>query len=112
MKRALEPRVLTVLGVLLIAGGCALLGVGWGLAAGETLVSVQMPYVFSAALPGVGLVVVGVGLVIVGARESDARARRQQQAELLTLLGLLRDEVTALRDDPAPKARRTRKATQ
>jgi hypothetical protein len=111
MKRALEPRVFTVLGILLIATGCALLGVAWGLAAGQTVVSLPLPYVLSAGLPGVGLVVVGVGMVVVAAREADARARRRQQAELLSLLGLLRDEVAALRDEPAPKPRRTRKAS-
>ncbi|HVT64582.1 MAG TPA: hypothetical protein VHD81_05470 [Mycobacteriales bacterium] len=112
MKRALEPRAFTVLGILLIAAGCALLGVAWGLAAGQTLVSLQLPYLLSAGLPGVGLVIVGVGLVVVGARESDVRARRRQHAELLTLLGSLRDEVASLREAPAPKPRRTRKAAQ
>ena len=110
MKRPFEPRVITVLGILLIAAGCVLLGVAWGLAAGQILVPEQVPYVLSAGLPGVGLVVVGVGLVVVGARESDARARRKQHEELRTLLGLLRDELTALREEPAPKPRRARKA--
>jgi hypothetical protein len=108
MKRSFDPRILTVLGIVLIAGGCVLLGVGWGLAAGQVLVSEQIPYLLSAALPGVGLVIVGVGLVVVGARESDARARQRQSDELLTLLGLLRDEIAAGRDRPAPKPR-TRK---
>jgi hypothetical protein len=112
MKRALEPRAFTVLGVLLIAVGCALIGVAWGLAAGETLVSTQVPYVLSAGLPGVGLVIVGVGLVIVGVREFDTRARRQQHTELLTLLGLLRDEVAALHEEAAPQPRRARKTRQ
>jgi hypothetical protein len=109
MKRVLEPRVLTVLGILLNAAGCVLLGVAWGQAAGQTLVSLQVPYLLSAALPGVGAVVVGVGLVVIGAREADARARRRQQVELLTILGLLSDEIGALREAAAPKPRRARK---
>lgn len=109
MRRFVEPRVFTLLGIVLIAAGCVLLGVAWGLAAGQTQVSLQVPYVLSAGLPGVGLVVVGVGLAIVGARESDARARRRQHDELLTLLGLLREEVAASREEAA-KPRRTRRA--
>ncbi|HVV76362.1 MAG TPA: hypothetical protein VHC43_10030 [Mycobacteriales bacterium] len=112
MKRPFDPRVITVLGIVLIAAGCVLLGVAWGLAAGQVLVSEQVPYVLSAGLPGIGLVVVGVGLVVVGARESDARARRRQNAELLTLLGLLRDEVAALRETPPSKPRRARKVAE
>ncbi|HWC36204.1 MAG TPA: hypothetical protein VG650_15465 [Mycobacteriales bacterium] len=109
-KRSLEPRVLTVLGILLLAAGCVLLGVAWGLAAGQTLVSLQLPYLLSAGLPGIGLVVVGVGLVVIGAREADARARRAQQQELIALLGLLRDEVAALRAEPPSAPRRSRQA--
>lgn len=116
MKRSFDPRILTVVGIVLIAAGCVLLGVAWGRAAGQVLVSEQIPYLLSAGLPGVGLVIVGVGLVVVGAREGDARARRRQNQELLTLLGLLRDEVAASRwvpepePGPEPKPRRTRKA--
>lgn len=110
MKRLLEPRVITVLGILLIAVGCVMLGVAWGGAAGETLVSLQVPYLLSAALPGLGVVVLGVGLVVVGAREADARVRRRQHEELLTLLALLRDEVATSNQPPTVKPRRTRKA--
>jgi hypothetical protein len=97
--------------MLALTGGCVLLAVGWGLAAGKSQVALQIPYLLSAALPGVGLVVVGVGLVVVGVRETEAKARRQQQQELAALITVLRDELAA-KETPAPVARprRARKA--
>jgi hypothetical protein len=107
------PRIWTYLGMLALAGGCVLLAVGWGLAAGKSQVALQVPYLLSAALPGVGLVVVGIGLVIIGVRETDAKARRQQQQELAALITVLRDEL-AVREPvaaaPAARPRRVRKA--
>jgi hypothetical protein len=105
------PKLWTYLGVALVAAGCVLLAVAWGLAAGHTQVAIQIPYVMSAGFPGVGLVVVGVGLIVIGVRETDARARRSQQRELLMLLGVLRDELAAKPEAQAPvaRARRPRK---
>ncbi|HEX3901065.1 MAG TPA: hypothetical protein VHW74_18090 [Mycobacteriales bacterium] len=107
------PRIWTYLGMLALAGGCVLLAVGWGLAAGKSEVALQVPYLLSAALPGVGLVVIAIGMVIIGVRETDAKARREQQKELAALMSVLRDELAA-REIPAPalaaRPRRSRKA--
>jgi hypothetical protein len=111
-------KVWTYLGMLAVAGGCVLLAVGWSLAAGKSEVALQIPYLMSAALPGVGLIVVGVGLVVVGVRETDALTRRQQQQELAALLTVLRDELAAKKPapkaarEPAARARRPRKAVE
>jgi hypothetical protein len=132
VKTKTDPKVWTYLGVALLVAGCVLLAVAWGLVAGKTQVSIQIPYLLSAGFPGVGLVMVGIGLVILGARESDARARRQQQEELINLLTVLREELNAepaaepvdeviaetvaatVADGitPPSRARRTRKAAQ
>jgi hypothetical protein len=111
----LDPRVWTFVGVALLAAGCVLLGVAWGYAAGQIQVALQIPYVLSAGFPGVGLVVVGIGLIVVGARETDARTRRRQQQELISLLGVLRDELKVAQPAPAAPAApaaRTRRTTR
>lgn len=106
------PKIWIYLGVLVLAAGSVLLAVAWGLAAGQTEVALQIPYVLSAGFPGIGLVVVGVGLVVVGVRETDARTRRSQQQELATVLTAIRDGL-ATKEESAPPARprRARKAT-
>ena len=103
-------KVWTYLCVALLVAGCVLLAVAWGLAAGKTEVALQIPYVLSAGLPAVGLVVVGIGLVVLGARETDALARRRQQQELIGLLTVLRDEIEAKQPVAVAPVRRTRKA--
>ena len=84
------------------------------MAAGHIQVAVQIPYVMSAGFPGVGLGIVGIGLIVIGVRETDAQVRRRQQQELLALMTVLRDELTAQEPEPAPAApvRRTRKSTR
>lgn len=104
------PRTWTCLGMAVLAAGCVLLAIGWSLVAGKSEVALQIPYLLSAALPGVGLIVVGVGLVVVGVRETDARARRAQQQELASLLTVLRDELTAPSAPPAAPTARPRRA--
>lgn len=111
-----DPRIWTYVGVAMLVAGCVLVAVAWGLVAGKTQVGLQIPYLLSAGFPGVGLVVVGTGLVILGAREVDARARRHQQQELVSLLTVLRDELNAEPVAPAPsppaRPRRSRKSAE
>jgi hypothetical protein len=113
-EQRLDPRIWTYLGVALVAAGCVLLGIAWGYAAGQIQVALQIPYVLSAGLPGVGLGVVGIGLISIGSRESDARKRRSQQQELIGLLKALRDELKVVEPAPAPAtpAPRTRRTTR
>jgi hypothetical protein len=78
-----SSHALTYLGVLVTVAGFVLIAVAWGAVAGLTDVWRQMPYLLSAGLPGLGLVMTGLVLVNIASRRRDA-AERARQMELLT----------------------------
>jgi hypothetical protein len=72
---------------------------------GTTNVALQMPYLVSAALTGLGLVVVGVAMIAIGVKrhDSDQRIRKLEQ-----LAAMLRDpdgdaEADGLSTEAAPR---------
>jgi len=73
-------------GVALVMIGFGLIAYAWGRVAGLESVALQLPYVASAAIPGLGLVVIGVTVVAVQAKRQDAAARLRQLAELSVLI--------------------------
>jgi hypothetical protein len=79
----------TLVGVALAAAGFALLGIAWAKVAALTEVWQQMPYVLSAGLPGLGLVMTGLVVINVSARRQDAAARARQMAALAEALSEL-----------------------
>lgn len=81
--------VLIIAGIALVAVGFVLIAIAWFQVSGLADVSLQMPYVVSAALSGLGLIVVGVGAVAIGVKrqESSERIRRLDRLES-TLLEL------------------------
>jgi hypothetical protein len=81
----------TWVGVLVVAAGFVLLAVAWGQVAGETQVYLQVPYVVSAALVGLGLIMVGLTVVSIAARQQDATARDHQIEQLLVSIDELKD---------------------
>lgn len=70
----------------LVAVGFGLIGFAWAKVAPLTLVAQQIPYLISAGLTGVGLVVVGSALLVVWSRRSDDAERRRQTTELVSTL--------------------------
>jgi hypothetical protein len=76
----------TYVGVAVAAIGFVLMGVAWARVAGLVDVWKQMPYLLSAGLPGLGLVMVGLVIVNVSARRQDAAARARQMATLTEAL--------------------------
>jgi hypothetical protein len=73
----------TYIGVAVAAAGFALIFYAWSKVAGiADNVALQMPYLVSGGLTGLGLVMVGVTIINVAAKRRDARLR-QQQTELL-----------------------------
>lgn len=79
----------TLIGVAVAAIGFTLMGIAWVKVAGLTEVWQQMPYLLSAGLPGLGLVMTGLVIVNVSARRQDAAARARQMAALGEALGEL-----------------------
>lgn len=77
-------------GVAAIGAGFALVALAWAQVAGEHLVYRQIPYVVSAGLPGLGLVVVGLTVLTVAARDRDRVERRRQLDQLIRILEELR----------------------
>lgn len=76
----------TYFGVLVAAIGFVMIGIAWAQVAGEVDVWKQMPYLMSAGLPGLGLVMVGLVIVNVSARRQDGAARARQMAALTEAL--------------------------
>ena len=79
--------------VLVALAGFTLLGIGWARVAGLVQVWEQMPYLMSAGLPGLGLVMTGLVIVNVSARRQDGAARARQLRMLSEALHELRREV-------------------
>jgi hypothetical protein len=73
----------TYVGVVVTLVGFALIAVAWAEVAGLVDVWRQMPYVMSAGLPGLGLVLTGLVIINVSARRQDGAARTRQM-EMLT----------------------------
>jgi hypothetical protein len=78
-----------------IGVGAAVLGfvlilLAWGQVAGETQVYLQVPYLVSAGLTGIGLVMVGLTVVNVAAKRRDAAERERQMDRLVSIMTELR----------------------
>jgi hypothetical protein len=88
---ALSP-VPTYVGIGIAVLGFGLIAYAWSKVAGiADNVALQMPYLVSGGLTGLGLVMVGVTIVNIAAKRRDAQQRRQQTQ-------LLADALTELRN--------------
>ena len=83
--RPLSP-VPTYLGIAVAAVGFVLVLFAWAQAAGETNVALQIPYLISGGMAGLGLIMVGVTVVNVAAKRREALLREQQTALLASAL--------------------------
>jgi hypothetical protein len=84
----LDPASLvpTYIGIVITLIGFALIGYAWVKVAALVDVWRQMPYVVSAGLPGLGLVMSGLVLINISARRQDGAARARQTATLAEAL--------------------------
>jgi hypothetical protein len=86
------------IGIAIAIAGFVLLLVAWGQVAGETQVSLQLPYVVSAGLTGLALVMVGLTVVTLAAEQRDAAARDRQMDQLVSILDELNTTLAETRD--------------
>ena len=87
---ALSP-VPTYAGIAVTAIGFAIIAFAWGKVAGiADNVALQMPYLVSGGLAGLGLVMVGVTIINVAAKRRDSLLRQQQTQLLADALPELR----------------------
>jgi hypothetical protein len=70
-------------GVVIVVAGLGLIGYTWGRVAGLLLIPLQLPYVISGGLTGLGLVLVGMTIVNITVRRQDG-ARRDERVEQLS----------------------------
>ena len=91
LRALLDPAstIPTYVGVAVALVGFALIAIGWAKVAGLVDVWRQMPYLLSAGLPGLGLVMTGLVIINVSARRQDAAARARQTAMLSEALRAL-----------------------
>lgn len=83
----------TWVGVAVCVIGLVLIAVSWGQVAAETDVGLQMPYVISAGVSGLGLVMIGLGVISLATRRRDAVRRYQQLQQLVATLDAIRVEL-------------------
>lgn len=82
--------ILTYAGVAVVAIGFGVLIFSWSEVAGRTNVALQMPYLFSGGLVGIGLILGGLTLVNVNAKRQDAARRDRQLLQLREVLADIR----------------------
>jgi len=86
------------IGVAIAIAGFVLLLIAWGQVAGETQVSLQLPYLVSAGLTGLALVMVGLTVVTIASEQRDAAARDRQMDQLVSILDELNATLSASKD--------------
>ena len=81
MRHQGQPAIIA--GVVLLVIGGVLITLGWDGAAGLDYVQGQFPYLLSAAIPGIALVIIGMSVLVLATVRRDA-AERAAQLDKLT----------------------------
>lgn len=84
------PPTLTYVGIAVAAAGFVVILFAWSEVAALTHVALQMPYLVSGGLVGLGLILTGLTLVNVNVKRQDASARDRQLTQVREMLADLR----------------------
>jgi hypothetical protein len=87
----------TWVGVAVAAVGFVLIAIAWAQIAGEDQVYRQLPYLASAGLTGLGLIVLGATVINVSVKRKDAGERERQMEQLLRVLSEIKEAQPAKR---------------
>lgn len=77
-------------GLVLIGAGFTAIGITWGKVAAELQVALQLPYLVSGGLTGVGLIITGATMLNIAVKRRDAAKRTRQLEQLAQILRELR----------------------
>lgn len=104
---------LTHFGIAVTMIGFGVLVFTWGEVAGLANVALQMPYLLSGGMVGVGMILTGLTLIVVNARQIEAAEHQRELADLHQELAQLASLLTRVDEPGSTKAaaRRPRKAT-
>lgn len=81
MRQQGQPAIIA--GVILLVVGGVMITFGWDRAASLDCVQCQFPYLLSASLPGLALIIIGLTVLVLAIVRRDA-VERDQQLEKLT----------------------------
>ena len=93
-----ESPLLVYAGVAVVAVGFVLIAIAWSEIAALTNVALQMPYLVSAGITGLALVMVGLLLINVGTKRRDGAARERQTAAIADAMIQLRLTVEQIKE--------------
>ena len=81
MRQQGQPAIIA--GVIVLVVGGVLITLGWDRAATLDYVQGQFPYLLSASVPGIALIIIGMSILVLAVLRRDA-AEREAQLEKLT----------------------------
>jgi hypothetical protein len=90
-----DSPLLVYFGLTLIVAGFATLAFTWGKVAGLLAVPLQLPFITSGGLVGLGLVVVGLGFTSLAVKRREAFARVRKLQKLAATLDSIASGVAA-----------------
>lgn len=93
------PPTMTFVGIAVAAAGFVVILFSWGEVAALTNVALQMPYLMSGGLVGLGMILTGLTLVNVNAKRQDAASRDRQLGQVREVLAEIR---ALLGGEPVP----------
>ena len=91
--RPVSP-ALTFAGIVVTVAGFVVILATWGRVAALTAVPLQLPYLLSGGLTGLGLILSGLTMINVNAKRIDASSRARQLGQLAEVMAEIKELLT------------------